>query len=74
MCPSQPTFLSPPSIALSIMSSIVELGFNPVPENQTFGERPVNRSLLLDIAPDREDLILNNSIEGIRNALKLSVE
>lgn len=36
-------------------------------------ERDISREALVDVAPDREDLLANSGVEEIRQALKLRV-
>lgn len=50
------------------MASVIELSLSRA---NPLGEQTVNRDLLLDLAPDREELLVNNSIESIRDGLKI---
>ena len=51
------------------MSTVVELGLNPTVSPD---EQPVDRNLLIELAPDREEQLTNHSIESIRDTLKIT--
>lgn len=50
------------------MASVIELSLSRA---NPLGEQTINRDLLLELAPDREELLINNSIESIRDGLKI---
>ena len=54
-------------------SNLVELSFRPDTLPCGTSERPIDRELLIDIAPDRADLLMNGAIQHIRKALKLNL-
>lgn len=60
--------------ARTCSAPLVELSLaahSATPRTYGPGERPIDRSLLLDISPDREALLMSNDIQRIRDALKI---
>lgn len=58
---------------LPLLSLLVSLGNCDQPYYYP-PEREISRDILLDVAPDREALLMgNNTIEEIRQALKLRI-